>query len=413
MCVYCPNCLVDKTNENKINAWFCFWGISQKMLHLNGLELVEDGTGELVGGGLAAHIGSANLALGDNGVGGLGDAVSMLIETKMSQQHATGQKHSSRVGLVLALDVKTDVTATRLENSDLTTHVATRNNTGTTNESGTNVGQNTTVKVRHDHNVKLLRTRDSLHGGVVDNHVVGLESGVVLGDLVEGAAEKTIGKLHDVGLVDASNLGSTVGESEREGELGDTLRLGAGDDLEGLDDTGDALVLETRVLTLSVLTDDAQIDILVAGLVAGDVLDEGDGGVDVELLTHGDIEALVAGAADGRVEDTLEAELVALEGGDGLTEGGLGASAVLDTGDGDLLPLDGYVVGLEDGLDGLGHLATDTVTGDQADGVLAAKLGGLEDVGLDGSEAAGSDGLGSGAAEGLSRPDGTSRQHGA
>lgn len=63
MCVYCPNCLVDKTNENKINAWFCFWGISQKMLHLNGLELVEDGTGELVGGGLAAHIGSTDLAV--------------------------------------------------------------------------------------------------------------------------------------------------------------------------------------------------------------------------------------------------------------------------------------------------------------------------------------------------------------
>ena len=33
------------------------------MLHLNGLELVEDGTGELVGGGLAAHIGSADLAI--------------------------------------------------------------------------------------------------------------------------------------------------------------------------------------------------------------------------------------------------------------------------------------------------------------------------------------------------------------
>lgn len=33
------------------------------MLHLNGLELVEDGTGELVGGGLAAHVGSADLAV--------------------------------------------------------------------------------------------------------------------------------------------------------------------------------------------------------------------------------------------------------------------------------------------------------------------------------------------------------------
>lgn len=382
------------------------------MLHLNGLELVEDGTGELVGGGLAAHVGSADLAIGNDGVGGLGDAVSMLIETKVSQQHAAGQKHGSGVGLVLALDVKTDVTATGLENGNLTAHVATRDNTGTTNKGSANVGQDTTVKVRHDHNVELLRTRDSLHGGVVDNHVVGLEGGVVLGDLVEGAAEETVGKLHDVGLVDASNLGSAVCEGEREGEPGDTLRLGAGDDLEGLDDTLDALVLKTRVLTLGVLSDDAQVDVLVAGLVAGDVLDQADAGVDVELLSHGDVEALVAGSADGGVEDTLEAELVALEGSDGLAEGILSAAGALETGNLDLLPLNGDVVGLEDGLDRLGNLGTDTITGNEGDGVLAAVLGRLEDVGLDGGEGSGELGLLLGdAAQQLSRSKRSSRQH--
>jgi hypothetical protein len=42
----------------------CFGrGISQKMLHLNSLELVEDGLGELVGGGGAAHVGGADLAV--------------------------------------------------------------------------------------------------------------------------------------------------------------------------------------------------------------------------------------------------------------------------------------------------------------------------------------------------------------
>lgn len=46
-------------------AWFVFGkGISQKMLHLNSLELVEDGLGELVGGGGAAHVGGADLAVG-------------------------------------------------------------------------------------------------------------------------------------------------------------------------------------------------------------------------------------------------------------------------------------------------------------------------------------------------------------
>lgn len=66
MCPNCPAITRYKTNENKkgiTHGLFCFWGISQKMLHLNGLELVEDGTGELVGGGLAAHVGSADLAM--------------------------------------------------------------------------------------------------------------------------------------------------------------------------------------------------------------------------------------------------------------------------------------------------------------------------------------------------------------
>ena len=318
----------------------------------------------------------------------------MLIETEMSEEHATREDHGSGVGLILTLNVQTDVTATGLEDGDLATHVAAGNDTGTTDESGANVGQDTTVKVGHDHDVELLRSGDSLHGGVVDNHVVDLEGRVVLGDVVEGAAEETVGQLHDVGLVDAGNLLATIGEGEAESELGNSLRLGAGDDLEGLDDAGNALVLETRVLTLSVLSDDAQIDILVAGLVAGDVLDQADAGVDVELLSQGDVEALVAGAADGSVQDTLEAELVALERRDTVAESILGAASALDleTRNLDLLPLDGDVVGLEDSLDGLGNLSTDTVAGDEGDGVLAAELGGLEDVGLDGGE--GSDELG-------------------
>jgi hypothetical protein len=382
------------------------------MLHLQSLELVEDGLGELVGGGGTAHVRGADLAISDDGVGGLGDTVSMLVEAEMSEQHAAGQEHSSRVSLVLALDVKTDVTAAGLEDGDLTAHAATRDDTGTTNKGSANVGQDTAVKVRHDHNVELLGARDSLHGGVIDNHVADLEGRVLLSDLVEGAAEKTIGKLHDVGLVDASNLGSAVGESEREGELGDTLRLGAGDDLEGLNDTLDALVLKTRVLTLGVLSDDAQVDVLVAGLVTGDVLDQADAGVDVELLSHGDVEALVAGSADGGVEDTLETELVALERSDRLTEGILSSAGALETGDLDLLPLNGDVVGLEDGLDRLGNLGTDTITGDEGDGVLAAVLGRLEDVGLDGGEGSGELGLLLGdAAQQLGRSKRSSRQH--
>ena len=309
----------------------------------------------------------------------------MVIETKVAEEHGTAEEESGRVGLVLALDIETDVTAAGLEDGDIAAHVAAGNDTGATDKGSGDVGKNATVKVGHDHDVELLGLADALHGGVIDDHVVALELGEVLGEAVEGAAEETIGELHDVGLVNAGNLLALVGKGELEGELGDALGLGAGDDLERLDDAIDGLVLEAGVLTLGVLTDDAEIDILVAGLEAGDVLDEGDGGVDVELLAHGDVEGLVAGTADGGVEDTLEAELVPPQRGNSLLEGLLGAAGVvLDTGNLNLLPGNGDIVGLEDGLDGLGNLGTDTITGDEGDGVLAAVLGGLEDIGLEG-----------------------------
>jgi hypothetical protein len=331
-----------------------------------------------------------NSPLGNNVVDSLGDAVGVVIKTQVSQEHGTGEEHGSWVGLVLALDVQTDVTASWLENGNVTTHVATWDETWSTNEGSTNVGQDTSVQVWHDHDVELLWAGNTLHGSVVDNHVVGLKGWELLGDLVESVAEKTVGKLHDVGLVDTGDLLAVVGQSEAESELGDTLRLGTGDDLERLNNTWNRLVLKTGVFTLGVLTDDAKVDVLVAGLVTWDVLDEDDGSVDVELLAEGDVEGLVTGTLDWGVKDTLETELVALEGGDGLTEEFLGVLvAGLDTGNIDLLPLDWDVVGLEDGLDRLGDFSSDTITWDQGDSVLSAILGWLEDVGLDGSKASG------------------------
>lgn len=90
--------------------------------------------------------------------------------------------------------------------------------------------------------------------------------------------------------MDGGDLLAIVGKRKGESELGDALRLRAGDDLERLDDAANRLVLETRVLALGVLTNDADVDVLVARLVAGDVLEEDDGGVDVELLAESDVE---------------------------------------------------------------------------------------------------------------------------
>lgn len=208
----------------------------------------------------------------------------MFVQAKVTEEHRSGEYQSSGISLVLSFDVKTNVTATRLENSDFAAHVATRDNTGTTDESSANVRQDTTVQIGHDHDIKLLGARDSLHRSIVNNHVVGLQSRVVLGDLLESVAEETISQFHDVSLVNASNLLAVICQSKAKSEFGNALRLGAGDDLEGLDDTLDRLVLETGVFTLGVLADNAEVDILVSGLVSGNVLNKDNRCVDIELL---------------------------------------------------------------------------------------------------------------------------------
>lgn len=327
------------------------------------LHRAKDRPRELLGRGGAAHVPRPDLALGNDVVHCFADPVGVVVKTQMPQHHATRENERSGVGLVLALDVQTDVTAARLEDGDLATHVAARYDTGATDETGADVGEDTTVQVGHDHDVELLGTADTLHACVVHNHVVGLNGGVFLADLLDSVAEETVGKLHDVGLVDASDLAPVVGQSKGESKLGDALTLRAGDNFQRLNDAVDGLVLKARVFTLGVLTDDAQVDVLVTGLVAGDVLDEHNASVDIELLSQGDVERLMARALHGSVEDTLQTKLIALEGGNGFAEELLRVLATgFDTGDIDLLPLNGHIVGLEDGLDRLGNLSTDTVT---------------------------------------------------
>ena len=82
---------------------------------------------------------------------------------------------------------------------------------------------------------------------------------------------------------------AAVLERKVECEPRNTLRLRARRDLQGLDDTGVALVLKARVLALRVLTNDGKINVVVASREARKRLAQHYGGVDVELLTHGDV----------------------------------------------------------------------------------------------------------------------------
>ena len=78
------------------------------------------------------------------------------------------------------------------------------------------------------------------------------------------------------------------------------------------------------------------------------------------------------------MKNALKSNLVALQGSNRLAEELLSVLvAGLNTGDINLLPLDWNIVGLEDGLDRLGDLSSDTITWDEGNSVLRAVLGWL------------------------------------
>lgn len=107
----------------------------------------------------------------------------------------------------------------RLENGNFSTHIAPWYNTGTANKSGTYVGENTPVEIRHDHHVKLLGPGNGLHGRVVDDHIIDLQGWIVLRCFVESVSEQAVGKLHDIRLVYAGDFLTVVGQGKAEGEL--------------------------------------------------------------------------------------------------------------------------------------------------------------------------------------------------
>ena len=73
-------------------------------------------------------------------------------------------------------------------------------------QTGAQVREDVAVEVLQTQHVELVRVHHELHAGGIDDGVVGLDLGVVLGDLAEAVEEEPVGELHDVGLVDRGDL---------------------------------------------------------------------------------------------------------------------------------------------------------------------------------------------------------------
>lgn len=82
--------------------------------------------------------------------------------------------------------------------------------------------------------------------------------------------------LHDIGLVDGSDFLTIVCLCKLKGEPGGVLTLAIGCDLERLNDTRNDFLLQTRVLTLHIFTNDNNIQSTVARVYVGECLARND-----------------------------------------------------------------------------------------------------------------------------------------
>ncbi len=99
----------------------------------------------------------------------------------------------------------------------------------------------------------------------------------------------------------------------------------------------------------------------MTGRVTGKRLADNEREVDIELLAHGDVPRVVRASLDRSEKNTLETDLVALKRLHSFLEERLGTVGL--AGNVELLPLDGDVHDLEDLLDRVSDLDTDTITG--------------------------------------------------
>ncbi|KAH3661569.1 hypothetical protein OGAPHI_006417 [Ogataea philodendri] len=181
----------------------------------------------------------------------------------MSQHHCSRQDHSCWIGQVFIFDVQTNVSATWLENCMFSTEVCTWNKTWSPNKSGTNIRQDGTIKIWCHHDIKLLWVRNSLHRSIVHNHVLDFNVGILRrSDILHGSSEQTVTKFHNVGFMNSGNKLSVVFNGKIKSKPSDSFCLVFGHNLQRFHNPRDRLMLETRILTLGVLSHQHEVNIL-------------------------------------------------------------------------------------------------------------------------------------------------------
>src|SRR5665213_1224646 len=176
-----------------------------------------------------------------------------------------------------------------LEDGALVTNVTGRCETQTANQTSAHVGQNVSIQVGHNKDLIRVRARVccDLQAGIVEELGIELDVWEVLAHITGGAEEEAVGHFHDSGLVYDAHLLPVDVLGVLEGITEYTLGSSASDKLDGLDDTVDDHVLDTRVFSFCVFSNDNRINIVVGSLVTFNRSAWPDIGKEVEGSTEG------------------------------------------------------------------------------------------------------------------------------
>ncbi len=129
--------------------------------------------------------------------------------------------------------------------------------------TGTNVRNDSSVKVWCNHDVKLGWVLDQLHSAIINNHFFVLDERIFLWNSSGDFKEKTINQFHDVCLVNNWDFLSSAQMGEFEGVLNQSFRFGSGGDFEWFHDTWVNLVLNSWEFSFGIFSDDGNIDVVM------------------------------------------------------------------------------------------------------------------------------------------------------
>ena len=324
------------------------------------------GVGELVGAGGAAYVLGGVLGFAVDGFEGGFDAARSGTFAKVVEHQDAAEQQGRGIGQPFAGDVRSGA-VDGFKHGAVVADVAAGNNTQAADQTGGEIAHHIAIEIRQQQNIELLRIEDDLHAGVVHDHFLVFDFGIIGGDGADGAQEQAVGKFHDVGFVDGVNFFAAFALRVLKGEAGDASGSAFGDDFEAFHDAGNDLMLEAGVEIFGIFADDDHIHIFEARFETGQIAHRTKISVEVERFAECDVDTgrpagdgCGHGAFEGNAiaADRIDGGLVEYGAAFGFAGGAFGAGV-------NFFPVNLDAGGFQDAANGAGDFGADAFAGEQ------------------------------------------------